>query len=331
MAQKYRETDYMYASARIRALEGGIADGDRLAHLCEAASARDVLSALSDYGFEADGGSREEILSRVLRRGYAEIDAMGGADATAFLRYPYDCNNVKSLIKCARRGASTEGLLFEGMGTVALSEVRRAFEDKQYACFSSHMAEAIPEAEREFSESGNPRRVDLLIDRACFLDMREAAEKSGISLAKELVEARIDLLNLLSTVRLLRMKLRAVGEAFLSETLMAGGRIDCGLLLEALRSGSEEELADRVEYTAYSFLAPLLRTSAPLFEMEKAADDFRMEIAKRAKFLPFGAELMIGYAMALEYEVMNIRILLAGKDAGLSSEVIRERLRRSYV
>ncbi len=322
----------MYASARIRALESGIADTDRLSHVCEAGSARDALAMLSEYGFEAkEGDSREEILLSVLRRGYAEIDAMGGSDAVAFLRYPYDCNNVKSLIKCARRGSSTEGMLFEELGTISLSEVKRAFEDKRYECFPPRMREAIPTAEREFSESGNPQRVDLILDRACFADMLAAAETSGMTLPVALMRARIDLLNLVSTVRLCRMKLRSVGEAFLSETLMEGGTLGKDLFMDALKDGSEEALAERLEYTEYSFLCPLLSGGAPLGEMEKAADDYRMEIARRAKFLPFGAELMIGYAMALEYEVMNIRILLAGKDAGLSSEVIRERLRKSYV
>ena len=65
--------------------------------------------------------------------------------------------------------------------------------------------------------------------------------------------------------------------------------------------------------------------------MEKWADDFWMELVRDAKFVPFGAEVFIGYAIALEYEIKNIRILLAGKDAGLDSDVIRERLRKSYV
>ena len=333
MALKYRETDYMYASARVRALESGIADGDRLARAAEAASAREALAMLSEFGFESEGEgkSREEILSAPLRRGYAEIDAMGGAEAVAFLRYPYDCNNIKALIKCFRRGCSTEGMLFEGMGALSLDALKRAFEDKRYEVLPPHMAAAVPEAEREFSESGNPQRVDLLIDRACFADMLASAEASGIPLALELVRQKIDLLNLMTTVRLLRMKLRAMGEAFFADAYLTGGSLDRDLLIESLREGSETALAQRLAYTAYSFLTPLLETGAPLHEMEKAADNARMETARRAKFLPFGAELMIGYAMALEYEVMNIRILLAGKDAGLSPEVIRERLRRSYV
>ena len=332
MAVKYRETDYMYASARIRALEAGIADEDRLFRAAEAASAREVLVGLSEYGFESEGEKdRESVLVAPLRQGYAEIDAMGGGGAVAFLRYPYDCNNIKALIKCFARGCSTDGMLFDGMGMLSLSAIETAFEDKRYEIFPPHMAKAIPEAKREFSESGNPQRVDLLLDRACFADMLASAEESGIFLAVEMVRERIDLLNLISTVRLLRMKLRASGEAFLSEVFLEGGTLDRDLLTEVLREGSEATLSERLAYTPYSFLCPLLEAGAPLHEMEKLADDARMETAKKAKFMPFGAELMIGYAMALEYEVMNIRIILAGKDAGLSADVIRERLRKSYV
>ena len=332
MALKYRGTDYMYASARVRALESGIADGDRLCRAAEAENAREALLMLSEYGFQGEeNDSREEILCAPLRRGYAEIDAMGGGNAVAFLRYPYDCNHIKSLIKCFRRGSSAEGMLLEGMGTIPLAKIKEAFENKKYGVFPPHMAAAIPEAEREFSESGDPRRIDVLIDRACFADMLASAEQSGIALAEEMVRERIDLLNLMATVRLLRMKLRAAGEAYLRETLIEGGSLDRDLLLETVRDGSEATLAERLAYSSYSFFCPLLEAGAPLHEMEKAADNARMETAKKAKLLPFGAELMIGYAMALEYEVMNVRILLAGKDAGLSSEVIRERLRKSYV
>lgn len=90
-------------------------------------------------------------------------------------------------------------------------------------------------------------------------------------------------------------------------------------------------MADRLTYSRYSGFAALLSDASPLHVLEKWADDFWMDLAREAKFVPFGAEVLIGYAIALEYEVKNIRILLAGKDAGLASDVIRERLRKSYV
>ncbi len=320
----------MYASARIRALESGILGAERLSHLCEASSSREVLAAISE-GEESSARTREQIVRDRLCRGYAEIDSMGGAHAVAFLRYPYDCNNIKALIKCFARGVDADELLCDGLGTVSLSALKEAFADKRYGILPPHMAIAVPEAEKEFAETGNPQRVDLILDRACYADMLDSAEQSGMSYACRLVRARIDLVNLLSAVRICRMRLRNAAESFLEEILLAGGSLDLDLLTEAVAGGGEELLAERLTYTAYSSLCPYLGTNIPLGTLEKQADDLRMEMAKEAKFLPFGAELMIGYAMALEYEAMNIRILLAGKDASLSADVIRERLRKSYV
>lgn len=43
--------------------------------------------------------------------------------------------------------------------------------------------------------------------------------------------------------------------------------------------------------------------------------------------VPFGAELLVLYIVRKEFEVKNVRIVLAGKSCGLSSEKIKERLR----
>ena len=74
-----------------------------------------------------------------------------------------------------------------------------------------------------------------------------------------------------------------------------------------------------------------LDPSSPLYLIEKEADNFWLQKAKAAKYVPFGAPVLVGYMIALEYEVKNIRIILAGKDAGLSAETIKERLRETYV
>ena len=329
MAAKYRNTDYMYASARIRALETALIGEEQLARLCEASSSQEILSLLSE-GDSAPNLTGEVLIRNRLRRGYAELDKMGAAETVAFLRYPYDCNNLKLLIKCFAKGIDPEAMLSDGLGSCPLSVLKEAFADKKYDALPAHMAAAAPEAERTFSESGNPQAVDLTLDRACFADMAEAAKNSGMAYAIRLVEARIDLVNLLTTLRLCRMDLRAAGEPILRDALLVGGALDHALLVETL-SGGKELLRERLAYTPYSSIASCLEGDAPLGTIERACDNFRMELAKEAKFVPFGAELMIGYAMALEYEAMNLRILLAGKDASLPTDVIRERLRKSYV
>ena len=62
-----------------------------------------------------------------------------------------------------------------------------------------------------------------------------------------------------------------------------------------------------------------------------AADNLWLDKAKSAKRVTFGAPVLVGYIAALEYEVKNLRIIIAGKDAGLPAQTIKERMRASYV
>lgn len=340
MAQNYRDTDYLYGSARVRAMEGRLLGKEKLDHMIEARSTAEIVAMLPDLGFtlqyagEDKTGEflREETLLGALREGYAELDRMdGGRGLCNFLRYPCDCNNIKAAIKCAFRGIEPDGMMFDGIGTLGLDAVKDAFEKKDYHAFPTEMAKAIPEAEESFAKTGNPQKIDLIIDRACYADMLNAARNTGVSYAWELVEARIDLINIMSCVRLVRIKAGAGARSFFEEVFLQGGVLSFAELFEAIEEG-ETYLAEKLSYTRYSAMASLLESGqTPMNILERRTDEIWLSLAEKSKFTPFGAEVLIGYAVALEYEVKNIRILLAAKDAGLAPDVIRERLRKSYV
>ncbi|MBO5938237.1 MAG: V-type ATPase subunit [Clostridia bacterium] len=338
MEGKYRNTDYMYASARIRALEGRIAGRERLERMIEARSSGEILSSLGEYGFSlvragADGTGailREPTLASALTEAYAELFAMTEQSRVIdFLRYPTDCNNVKAQIKCFSRGVDARGLMIDGVGTLSLAEVENAFREKDFSAFPARLAEMIPVAEKQFAETRNPQVVDLLLDRACYEDMLASAKASGVAFAVRLVETKIDLQNVITCVRLIRMALGTAGEAMLEEAYLVGGTVELSMLREALSEG-EAWLSERLLYTRYSDLLSA-EEHLSLGQIEVRADDLFMEIVREAKYTPFGAEVLIGYAIAVEYEVKNIRIILAAKDAGLAPDGIRERLRKSYV
>ena len=65
--------------------------------------------------------------------------------------------------------------------------------------------------------------------------------------------------------------------------------------------------------------------------VEKQCDDFYLDIVKSAKNVLYGPEPLGAYIVAREYEVRNLRIVVAGKLSGLRAETIKERLRSSYV
>lgn len=332
MAKGYNPIEYMYSSARIRALETKIASKDRMWHLADADSADAVMTQLGDFGFEMakEGESvlREQTLESVLKAGYAEVASMECAEAVRFLRYQYDANNIKAIIKCDSRGISPDGMLLE-LGSVELSEAKRAFVEKDYSGFPKNMAKAIPEAEEAFAATANPQKIDFIIDRACFADMLATAKASGIALAEKLAVSKIDLVNIMITLRIMRMNLGSTAAGVLGEAYIEGGSRALEFYLGALDLG-EEEFSYELERCGYAAMAAAILGGESLSLLERKADDFWFELAKEAKRVTFGAEIAIGYIAALEYEVKNVRIILAGKDAGLSPDTIKERLRECY-
>ena len=334
MAKRYNATEYMYSTARLRSLEVKIADRDQLYRLADAQNTDSIVAALSDFGFSAaytPNGKldREATLMSALTDGYATVGEMNCAHAVKFLRYQYDCNNIKSMIKCGASGLSSDSMLLP-LGSVGIDALRDAFASKDYSAFPKNMEKAIREAEEAFSATANPQKIDFIIDRAAFADMLESARESLVPIAEKLVMAKIDLVNILMTVRLIRMGLGASAEVLFEEIFIEGGYIDKKLLSASLSEG-EKALSDALVYGRYSGFAQAISAEGSLSALEKYADDVWMKIIKEIKFIPFGAEIAMGYVLALEYEVKNIRIILASKDAGLSSDIIRERLRESYV
>jgi V/A-type H+-transporting ATPase subunit C len=278
---------------------------------------------------EAVGAAREGMLLEVLRQAYAEVEAAVPDSALfRYFRYPYDCNNIKAAIKCAVRGISAAELLFD-FGTVPACDVENFLREGNYRAWPAAMAAAIPVAKEAYDTTGDPRRIDTVMDRACYAAMLEDAQ-AGDGILLSWLRARIDLTNILMTLRILRMGMGAVGGDFLEESLLEGGTLSPRFLQNAYADG-ERGFWEALIPTAYGKLTQVEGDPRPLSAVEKACDDLYMGLVREGARVPFGAPVAGGYLIGCETSVKNIRILLAAKDAGLAPEVIRERIRASYV
>ncbi len=311
-------------------METRLLPSDELRRLCGAGSSAEVIDGLTAYGYDTSLPG-EKMLTAHLAEGFAELCAMGGEALIRPLRIPYDGAQLKTVIKCTPGGLSPDGLTVDGLAAVSYAQAAEAYEKGDFSCFTPALREAAPRAVEAFAETGNPQTVDALLDRACFADMCALAEESGVSLLQDLIAMKADLCNLQMAVRLWRMKLPTVADALYAGMQVPGGKLSPDFLVEALREGGEALLSERLTYTPYDFLCESLASEAPLWVMEREADNARMRLARQAVYLPFGAELIVGYAVALEYESTDLRILLAMKEAGASAEAVTERLRTLYV
>ena len=325
----------MYASTRVRALENGIIGRDRIAQLAEAASMDELYARLEEYGVALvrDGGGVqiEETLNGILKRALTDVQENAPApELFDFLRYPYDCHNIKSAIKSYLRKLPSEDMLFE-LGTVAPADVARMPKTGEYGALAAEMAKAAPTALQAYEKTGNPRAIDLILDKACFADMLRCAQQSGEEFHVQLVRTQIDLVNLMICLRLVRMGAGEQGKLLLDQALLDGGLLEKQALLGAYAEG-QSALLYLLNRTPYEKLGHMIADSdGRAATAERLADDFRMELIKAAKQTTFGAPVLTAYFYAQEYATRNIRIVIAAKKAGLAPEIISERIRTSYV
>ncbi len=327
----------MYASSRIHALERYMVGRERMEVLADCRCVEDAVAKLAEYGLtlpedfgDVTPAAWEEMLLGALKHAYAEVEG-AVPDPAPFrsFRYPYDCNNLKVAVKCAIRGIPTEGLLYD-FGTVPAEDVEAILrEGKETAHFPPAMANAVRVARERYAATGDPRAIDATLDQACYADMLSALAALGDDTVVGWMRAKLDLVNVVICLRILRMKRGAAGEAFLTDTLLPGGTLPESFFTSAYAAG-ESGLWAALIPTDYTRLARLGDAPA-LSAVEKAADDLWMERVRRDARIPFGAPVVAGYLVGWESAVKNIRILLAAKAAGLSQETLRERMRESYV
>ena len=198
--------------------------------------------------------------------------------------------------------------------------------DRDFSVFPEHMAKAAAEALKEYSETADPQLIDLCLDRACCEDMLSLARECKDEVIADYVKNRIDMMNILTALRIIRM---GKDRAFFESASSDGGFVEKSALAEAVSEGEGALLA----LTLKTSLGNKLPAEGfPSFsETERIMDAAFAESCEKYKHSVFGSASLLWYLCATENEVKNIRIIIAGRAAGQSAEKIIERIRESYV
>lgn len=320
---RYDPAEYLYASARIRALEARFAVGrEKLLGLCEADTADAILRALSENGFEHEQGELAPDLW--LKTVYQTVEgAVPDAALIRFLRYPTDCHNLKAVLKSRAKGGDPAALLID-TGSVSAKRMQESYGAELAALLPPHLASALPVAEEIFAKSGDPREIDFTLDRALYADMAEAA---SVPFAAGWLRAKVDLTNLLLCLRLLRMRNGELGRSTLIRAYLPGGTLTAEQLLQCY-DGGEAEMEKTLFSTPYR---GIFEENTALFAVERALDVYLMRYAQTSERVLYGAEVPLGFLLRAEGVCKDVRILLSGKRAGLAPDKIKERMRVCYV
>ncbi len=328
---------FLYLSTRLTAIENSLIKGEKLTRLSDARDYDEAFSyVLEYYGLSKEQStdlSYEEVLSSELSKAYdlaaelidATIDTDNKPHEVLYpLRFVYDCQNLKSAIKCSLLDRSAKGMLYD-TGTVGADEVESLVRERDFNKFPENLAKQAPVAIEQLSATADPQEVDLLLDRAVFRDMLKAAEDTRSDYITELVKLRIDSVNIISCIRCIKQK---KSKAYMQKLYIDGGKLEESFFTENYDE-NPSKLLGALAFTDFSALAAVDHTSVSSAEIEKLCDNVYAAKAYSASYKPFGIEKAVCYIIQKEYEIKNVRIILAGKSCGLASDKIKERLRVS--
>lgn len=334
MAKKIKDTDYLVISARVKAMETGLLTRERMEQILEAKTDEEAAKILQECGYpELDAADPEAMDAALSAAREATLsDVMDGAPEPRYIelfKLKYDYHNVKALLKAEAMGTSADRMLMD-MGRVSTAVLKEAVRSGELDSLPPMLASAVAEAREILDTTRDPQLSDIALDRWTYADMAALAEEVNSDFLRGYVAVQIDAANLRALVRTVRM---GKSPEFLRGVLMEGGEVaaDAILALSANRGSGMNEVYGPTRFAAAAEAGAEALRGGPLTEFEKLCDDAVGDYLAGAQYVPFGEAPLVGYLAARETEYTNLRILLMGRGAGLPADVIRSRLRASYV
>lgn len=332
MAQKLKDTDYLFISTYLRAREKNLLTAAGMDRMIEAPTAEDAAKVLQEIGYgEFSAASDSELnvaLARERENMFADLYRFVPDKAVVdVFKVKYDYHNLKAMLKANAMGIDGRRLIMDA-GRIPAEKLADAVTEGEFDRLGGALGAAAAKASEVLSATGDPQLSDFLLDRAYYAEMLSAARATGSRFLTDYVRVSIDAANLRSVVRTLRMK---KGGDFLEKVLFEGGTVSVGSIVDAAFSGDVTEPFAPTCLRAAAELGGEAAKGGSLTRFEKACDDAVTAFATKAKGVSFGVEAVIGYLVAKEIEFTAVRIIMSSRMAGIGGDTIRERLREAYV
>lgn len=332
---KSRE-DYIYASSRIRVAEKRLLTPQQLQQLFAATDYEEALRLFREtpYGVNLSRAPEELSYEEVLHEESARLnrelaEAAPGSPLLELFTLEDEFHNLKILLKQQVLGKDFSQLLMEVPGQNLLY-LRKLAEQPERNPRESLQEKALSEALEELTNTADLQRGEFVLDRALYAAELELARQLESPLIENWVRTRVDLQNLGTA---LRLRVSGGSAERFALAFIPGGELAKATLSRLVSELRDEELGGESFTRKLPFREPLLsavvsalagRDSAKL---EKARDEATLRAAREALKVTYGPEVLFGYALCRQMEILNLRILLVSLQSGGKAEVRENRLR----
>lgn len=333
---KIKDTDYLFSTARVRSVEKNMLTRERAEKMIDAKTNEDALRVLDDLNYGNTGeavepNDYEKLLSLEHKKTYDFITSVAPElDFFNMFLYPYDYHNLKVIMKAEYLSIDASENLVD-TGSIDLKVLKYSVKERDFSGLTENMSKALKEIIETFPKTNDPQVIDFVLDKYCYDEMLSSAENTNSKFIIDYVKLQIDAINLKTYVRLKRMN---KSWDFFTKVFLSGGKIHEQVFIKNYDEPFEK-FAEQL--SAYGFKELFLEGTESLVntgmftKLEKLLDNKIIEHVKNAKYIPFGIEPLAGYLIAKDNEIKIARIIMAGKLANISPELIRERLRETYV
>ncbi|MHB9922191.1 V-type ATP synthase subunit C [Clostridium botulinum] len=329
--------NYAHAVGRLRVLETKLLDRTKIERMIDSSSPEEVIKILeeTEYSNYMASVNRPEdyefILKEALNDLYKLMYEITPENLVVdVMNTRYDYHNIKVLIK-ERILEKDLSNIYVSLGTVSISLLKEYLSSKKSNDVNPIMAEGISKALEAFDKDKDPQMIDIVLDSYMYKDMFYKASKLDDKFLKEYIKMHIDFTNIKT---LLRAKKQEKDRSFLNEVIIEDGNINKDVYMDLLNE-PEENILKKLPGSLYEkIFADGIEdyiNTGKLNYFEKLSDNFLMEYVKKAKYITFGLEPIIGFIIGKETEIKVLRIIMIGKLNSVAPEVIRERLRDIYV
>lgn len=333
MSKKLKDTDYLSISTRVRAMENRLLTRERMERMIDARTDEEAAKVLSECGYgelsRLTATALDEVLAKARDAVYQDLrTAVPDKHLIDVFQMKYDYHNIKTLIKAEAMGVDA-GLYLSSGGRYSPVKLIDDFRREELRDYSDIFRTAAGKAKETLAATQDPQLADFILDKAYFQEMIGAAKAVGSPFLTGYVRLLADAANLRSVVRAARM---GKGSDFLALALVPGGSIEESTLCQTKSSELTALFQGGALAEAAALGAGLMAGQGHSFTaFERACDNAVNAYLCTARRVPFGEHPIIGYLYAREAEITAIRTILSGRMAGLSADIIRERLRDAYV
>ncbi len=329
--------DFIQGVTRTRVLENKLLSRAKIDRIIEAKDIEEVFKSLNetDYANSVASIKKSEdyeiILSNELTRVYKMMREVSKDPIVVdLLALKYDYHNLKVMFKehLLKKNLSD---IYIPIGTTDFDRIKQDFIEGNFKNIPKEFRHAIETVSKDYESTGDPQRIDLILDKLYFIHLYTMAEYTKIPLFIDYVKDMIDFINIKTAVRL---KKQGKEMAFFEEVILPNGNVDKDVILYSLNDSIDNMIYKfRNTKISIGLLKGLesYKSSNRLSDLEKHMDNYLMDLNKPSKYVNFGPEPIFSYIVAKEAEIKTLRIIMVSKLNNVAPEATREKVRDLYV